>query len=218
MSQRKSTRKQKKVKRFNFDDYEKFEDFRSFENPSGKRRRKKEEKTISPSEFKEQISRKISDTITPIIMNNLEMFDMDDDMGKKRANSLLKVFQRGINTFQQGLVFSDNGQFYVTSSDRESTYTIQLIPMGDKLRITCNCGEKYISEERLHCKHIFAVIFFITNTAVGSFCNYSTPKTIKGIHDMTILIEDMKLKKKPMPREDPDRKDFLFLLSSGQKS
>jgi len=183
-----------------------------------------EKKEKTEQDLRDEFSRQISDTLTPVFTRTLRNMNLSEERGQRRAYALKSTLKKAVGIVENGGIYSrPNGQFLVTSSDRSQTYTVKTQPLADRLHITCNCGERFDQGERMTCKHVFAVVVYSMDSIVSMYNTFSTPQSVQNMHDITGLISNMGISRSSKVRKTHSAQnwgqhDYLStLLSAGVK-
>lgn len=100
----------------------------------------------------------------------LENTNMREDSKETRSIAFKTSIKKANEIINNGLIYlKDSTTYLITSSDRTFTYTVKLGICQNKLKLTCNCGDRYSVGERSHCKHILAISLYNLKTITNDF-------------------------------------------------
>lgn len=167
----------------------------TFEMPErkGKKRARTIQRVKTPAE------KAVAYSLQPfqeLLSYTLENLDLSEERQETRAIALRQTIHHAIDLVRNNHVSTTkNGEYLVTSSEKDATYEVRSIPLGEQLHFTCNCGRTFQQGDRVTCKHIFAVVLSTLNHVVSLFFQISTKQTVQDMNDLCKLMSFVQMKK-----------------------
>ena len=147
-----------------------------------------------------------------LLSYTVENLDLSEERQETRSMALRQTINHAIDLVRNNHVSTlKNGEYLVTSAEKDSTYQVRSTPLGEQLHFTCNCGRSFQHGDRVTCKHIFAVVLSTLNHVISLFFQVSTKQTVKDMNDLCQLMSFVRMKK-VFGEEETMKDSFAQLL------
>jgi hypothetical protein len=176
-------------------------------------REKKHHKPIQPKKTPSETA--IAYGVHPfqkMLSMTLESLDLSESRQETRSVALRQTLYQAMDlVVNNHVTTTKNGEYLVTSKEKDHTYQVRSVPLGEQLHFTCNCGRSFGIGDRVTCKHIFAVVMSTLNHVVSLFFQVSTKQSVQDMNDLCQLMSHVRMKK---VFDDQEEDSFSQLLKT----